>query len=231
MNIDDVRLKAKCLLRRAGLQAVPLPVLCVVGVLCLVLVGVGVWHFWPASASAQSSDFSLEQADDEASNDEASSEEADAAVADLIKVDVEGAVVAPGVYELNAGARIDDAIAAAGGMTEAAVGTAVNRAQALSDGEQVYVPTQNEVTFGVNSSAAGTSASSGASSSAESEKISINNATAEELQELSGIGEVLSQRIIDYREKNGGFSSLEDLKNVSGIGDTRFEALKDSICL
>lgn len=161
-----------------------------------------------------------------------------------IIVDVSGQVKAPQVIEIKAGSRISDAIAAAGGLTDKADISGVNRAAELSDGEKIYIPAKGEgqqngqsgassasQDGGTGISAGSSSGSSAGSSSASPQKISINSASNSELQELTGVGPAIAEKILLYRSKNGGFKSLEDLKNVSGIGDKTFEKLKDQITL
>ena len=145
-----------------------------------------------------------------------------------IVVDVEGAVNAPGLYTLPANARVGEAIQAAGGLAANALPGAANLAQKLADGEQVTIPTIEQAQDGEQTN---TSSSKTGSSTKKEAKININTAGAEELQELSGVGPALSERIIAYREANGRFARIEDLQNVSGIGETRFANLKDKICV
>jgi len=164
-----------------------------------------------------------------------------------IRVDVEGAVKKPGLYTFAQGTRVGDAIERAGGMKASAAKGAINLAQVLDDGVQVYVPTKAEAraqgtggsaqgaTAGSSGSGAVGSAASGASAGAQTggsaDKVNLNTATLEQLQTLPGVGPVLAQSIVDYREQTGPFGSVEDLKKVSGIGDTRFARLKDSVCV
>ncbi len=141
-----------------------------------------------------------------------------------IIVDIGGEVVSPMVAELDEGSRVADAIEAAGGVTENADLTDINRAAFIEDGEKIYIPAlpseEDEIDDG---------GSSGTSSGYSDGKININTADSEELQELSGVGPATAQKIIDYRKENGRFSSIEDIKNVSGIGDKSFEKIKDMI--
>lgn len=163
-----------------------------------------------------------------------------------ITVHVDGAVVNPGVYVLSAEAnRVVDAIRAAGGLSADADTAAINLAAPLSDGVKVHVPKQGEqiadastgadpssgssistggTATGSSSGAAGTSASSGASG-----VVNINTATAEELTALPGVGEATAKAIVEDRQKNGKFQSPEDLMRVSGIGQKKFDKLKDHI--
>ncbi|MEE9400883.1 MAG: ComEA family DNA-binding protein [Dehalococcoidia bacterium] len=126
-----------------------------------------------------------------------------------IHVYVEGEVVSPGVYMLQDGDRVVDAIEAAGGFTADADQGAVNLAAPLRDGGRVHVYRIGDVP----------------------QKINLNTAEAWLLQSLPGIGEILAQRIIDYRNEIGPFQQIEDLKKVEGIGAATFEKLKDNITL
>ena len=126
------------------------------------------------------------------------------------------------------GSRVYEAIQKAGGMTEEAADFAVNQAALLEDGQQITVPTTEE--------AKGWTPEEGVQSAvpeqADSErKVNINQAAAEELMTLPGIGESKAEGIIEYRESAGGFQSVEEIKNVSGIGDAVFERIKDRIVI
>lgn len=139
-------------------------------------------------------------------------------------VDVKGAVQKEGIYQLPAGSRVDDAIKAAGGLTEVADKKSVNLAQKLTDASVVYVASQGE-----NISVVTAQTTSNNEGSSASNKVNINQASLSELQTISGIGAKRAQDIIDYRESNGGFKNLEDLKKVAGIGEKTFEKLKELI--
>jgi competence protein ComEA len=136
-------------------------------------------------------------------------------------VDVAGAVRRPGVYEFVPGDRVVDAIRQAGGPTRKASLDALNLAAPLTDGVQILVPL--EPTIGAGPSAAGEPDAGPAA------LINVNTATATELEALPGIGEVISQAIVDYRTQNGPFSSVEDLLDVSGIGDATLENIRDLV--
>ncbi len=142
-----------------------------------------------------------------------------------IYVYVCGAVEQEGVYTLREDARVFEAVEAAGGFTEDAATDSINQARKLTDGEELYVPTREEVLSG---DAASTEASASGKDSKD-DKVNINTADAQELTTLTGIGETRAQAIILWREENGGFSSIEDLKNVDGIGDKSYEKIKDRI--
>jgi competence protein ComEA len=142
-------------------------------------------------------------------------------------VDVRGAVVKPGLYSLPKGSRAQDALAAAGGMTADANVDRVNLAKLLTDGDQVLVPTRTAQAFTTPAVASGTSVAAGPTSTPG--KININTATVEDLDKLPGIGPALAQRIVDYRKAYGPFKKIDDLKNVTGIGDKLFEQIKNLI--
>ena len=148
--------------------------------------------------------------------------------ADPVFVHIDGAVVAPGVYELTGALpRVNDAVIAAGGLAGDADTSVLNLAAVLSDGEKIHVPRQGEVmATGQNSSGAVSGPDVGASSSGV---ININTATAEELDTLPGIGPSTAAAIVEDRERNGPFASPEDLMRVSGIGEGKFSKLKDQI--
>ncbi|MGE8206177.1 helix-hairpin-helix domain-containing protein [Heyndrickxia sp. NPDC080065] len=141
----------------------------------------------------------------------------------LIIVDVKGEVVNPGIYEARPGDRIQDLITSAGGFQKRADQTQVNLAQKVKDEMVIYVPKIGEQT---NNS---TTSSSTINFSNEQEKVNINTAGSEELQTISGIGPSKAAAIIEYREQKGLFGKIEDIKNVTGIGDKTFEKLKELI--
>ncbi len=138
----------------------------------------------------------------------------------VVVVDVTGAVRHPGVYRLGSGARVLDAVKRAGPLPTADV-SAVNLAARLTDGEQVVVPRRGQSVTPAGSG-------SGATPSAP---VSLNSGTLEQLETLDGIGPSLAQRIIDYRTAHGGFRSLADLDQVSGIGPARLAALRGHVTL
>ena len=220
VDLDDVSVRASSLLRRAGLRDVPRSVIVGTIFIGLALMLVGIWQFWPRTNADYIATANQEQKVSDANAQQIAPTQAE------IMIDVEGAVNAPGLYMLAADSRVGEAIEAAGGFAADAQPGATNLAQKLSDGEQVFVPTVEETQGATNAAA-----KAAMPSSKQDGKININTASAEELQELSGVGPALSGRIIDYRESKGRFSSIEDLKEVSGIGETRFENLKDKICV
>lgn len=148
-----------------------------------------------------------------------------------IKVYVTGEVNQPGVIELEEGARIQDAIEGAGGIKPEANLKDVNLAYEIEDGEKIYIPNVSEESTEAEESAGTVSESSSSSSSNAKGKININKATASELTAIPGVGESTAQKIVAYREENGKFKAIEDIKNVSGIGDNKFNNIKDYIAV
>jgi competence protein ComEA len=143
-----------------------------------------------------------------------------------MKIYVSGEVVEPAVYELPAGAIIEDLIFAAGGFTESAEHDVVNLAYSLSDGMHIHVPSKEEeimlpVVSGGSGSAGVTSAGS----------VNINQAALQDLESLPGIGPSLAQAVLDYRDLNGVFEEIDEIMEVPGIGPAKFEAIKDLISL
>lgn len=133
-----------------------------------------------------------------------------------VYVHVSGAVRAPGLYRLRDGARVVDAVAAAGGFADGADENAVNLARPLADGEQLVVP------------AVGATTSPGASAAGDG-RVNLNTASADELDTLPRIGPAMAERIIEWREANGRFTSVEDLLAVPGIGDKMLQSLRELV--
>ena len=143
---------------------------------------------------------------------------------DLV-VHVTGAVRRPGLVELPAGARVDAALSAAGGATRKADLASVNLARRLVDGEQIVVLRKGRSTAPLG----GAPGPPADASTSPGQPVDLNTATLEQLDGLPGVGPVLAQRILDAREAQGGFTSVSDLRKVDGIGDARYEQLKDLV--
>ncbi|CYU57250.1 TPA: helix-hairpin-helix domain-containing protein [Streptococcus suis] len=138
-------------------------------------------------------------------------------------VDVKGAVEKPGLYTLEAGARVNDAVEAAGGLTSQADPKSINLAQKLSDEAVVYVASKDE---NISVVASTTASSAMSQDEKNTSLVNLNTATEADLQTISGIGAKRAADIIAYREANGGFKSVDDLNNVSGIGDKTMESIR-----
>ena len=160
----------------------------------------------------------------------------------LVYIHVCGLVGTPGVYGLPAGSRVYEAIEAAGGFSEAAVPDYLNLAQVLEDGMKIQVPdreqaeewkarglTQSGISAGAVSAGVQTPGGTGTGEGGAKAMVNLNTASKEELMTLRGIGESRAEDIIHYREAFGGFRSIEDIMNVSGIKNAAFEKIKDSI--
>ncbi|WP_378953736.1 helix-hairpin-helix domain-containing protein [Pelosinus sp. sgz500959] len=137
---------------------------------------------------------------------------------------ISGAINKPGVFKLPSHARVAELITLAGGLTPEADLSKINLAQLVKDGMHIHVAAKTVVQGGGN-----VSGSSGKTKSGE--KININTADKTELDQLPGVGPALAERIIEYRQKNGSFNTIEEFKKVPGIGSSKFEALKDKIIL
>lgn len=144
----------------------------------------------------------------------------------LLVVDVAGEVRRPGVYRVPAGSRVDAAVQQAGGVTRHGESAAVNLAMPLHDGQQVVVPRRGAA---VASGGAPSAADPTAPGSPPAQPISLSTATVAQLDTLDGIGPTLAGRIVQYREAHGGFRSIDELRQVDGIGDKRFEALRKAV--
>lgn len=147
----------------------------------------------------------------------------------VLYVDVGGAVARPGVYKMNAGDRVFEAVEKAGGLTKKADTSALNQAEEVKDGQKIQIPEKGENAGAPDAGAAESSLSSAAS--APGGKININTADSTDLQQLSGVGPATAQKIIDYRTQNGPFKRIDDLKNVSGIGEKTFDKMKENITI
>jgi competence protein ComEA len=216
-----------------------------------ILVGFILIVFWPRSADEGFAVTVAEEAS-EKNTTAVAAEEAPAPAKDetqdgpreLRSVYLTGAVANPGVYELDASARLNDAVAMAGGLVESSATEYVNLAALLEDGQHIHIPTMAEIESGaaerivaagaqatVASGTGGSSGSSAAGATAGAQKVNINTADNAELETLPGIGVATAQRIVDYRAKNGAFKNIEDLKNVSGIGEKKYAELVDKVCV
>ncbi len=154
------------------------------------------------------------------SNDTAAAEQSEEP--EEVIVDICGAVNDSKVVTLPSGSRVEDAIKAAGGLTDEADLSGINRAAELADGEKIYIPTADEVERGIELPSAESNISA-------DDSININEATAEELETLNGIGPVTAEKIIQYRTEYGKFESKEELMEVNGIGEKTYAQIKDKI--
>lgn len=142
---------------------------------------------------------------------------------ETIIIHIAGCVENEGVYEIKKDSRISDAIDIAGGLTSDANIKSINLAQKLNDGQKIYIPNINEDIEEYTGD--------DTNLFEYNELININTATQTQLETLPGIGPSTADKIIQYRKENGNFKNIEDIKNVSGIGDSKYENIKDKICV
>lgn len=212
---------------KAHLSGVRLPVLVGVTALAaivLIAAGTALVKAGTADGFSLSRDEGVLAADGDAGAGEGASEPAP-----TIVVHVGGAVAEPGVRELEEGARVQDAVDAAGGFAEGAARDELNLARVLVDGEQIVVPSLEEADAAAGAESDGGGGATGASSAGG--KVNLNRATAAELDALPGVGPSTAEKIVADREANGPFRTVEDLKRVSGIGDKKFADLADLVCV
>lgn len=154
---------------------------------------------------------------------------------DIVIIHITGSVKNPGIVKLKEGSRIEDAIESAGGLTENADITKVNLAYVVEDGTKIKIPSASEEDIGdedIIDSKSGDNIiieENAVPSNNSTQTININKATEKEFETLPGIGPSLASKIIEYRNQNGKFESIEDIKNVNGIGDNKYEKIKDLI--
>lgn len=152
-------------------------------------------------------------------------------IKDKIFVEVKGEVVNPNVYEVESGSIVRDLIVMAGGLTDRGSLDNINQARELQNGECIVVYSQDELKEGLEESpfVSNEVLSNSTSKGSDSKLVNINTASKDELKTLNGIGDTLAELIISYREENGSFKTIEDIKNVSRIGDKTFEKFKEKI--
>lgn len=232
--IDDVdSLKTKLHVRD---MPAPLRIgLIVLGAIILFILFQGLWQLGAGDthlieASAQSSwqeeGDGLTIEDGQSMGEDAGSDGAASEAPASVSIHIVGEVNSPGLYEVAEGSRVKEVVEAAGGLSDDALESSINLARVVSDGEQIVVASKSDP----SSSQAGTSTASASSGvSTASSLVNINTADVAALTTLSGIGESTAQKIIADREKNGPFKTKKDITRVSGIGDKKYEAIKDSI--
>lgn len=218
----------------------------IIAIILIILVIIAYYYLYLKNSTEEISNQDLEVNNTQASNQ---TNETEKEGEETIVVHVSGAVNIEGIVELDSGSRIANAIEKAGGVKENADMTNINLAYPLEDGMKIHIPTKEETEANKNnenmidesyvtSSSGGVSSKEdinstqgNSSTSTSSKKVNINTATQEELDTLPGIGPSIASKIIDYREQNGKFNSIEEIKEVSGIGDAKYEKIKDSITI
>ena len=211
----------------------------IIAIILIILVVIAYYYFYLRDTTEEISNQDLEVNNTQENNQ----------TNETIVVHVSGAVNIEGIVELDSGSRIANAIEKAGGIKENADMTDINLAYPLEDGMKIHISTKEETeanknnentpaesyvtvaSGGVNSKEATNSTQSSSTSDMSSKKVNINTATQEELDTLPGIGPSIAAKIIDYREQNGKFNSIEEIKEVSGIGEAKYEKIKASITI
>ena len=198
----------------------------VIILLILAIVFISVFSFLNKNFLANKDEDLNNDVEDIIKNLEEDDEEEDDEIHDnqTIMIHISGQIHSPGIVELASGSRLIDAVNLAGGLKKDADLDKINLAKKLSDEEKIYIPKIGEEDTPIEISNQTTNSSNGDAQS----KININTCTKEELMTLPGIGEVLAGRILDYREQNL-FKTIDDIKNVSGIGEKKFESIKQFI--
>lgn len=189
-------------------------------ILGIILAGFIYWLFGSTPASEESYLVTSQELETSTSSSEV-----------LCFVDIKGAVATPGVYQVNPGARVLDVVAMAGGLREDAAEAYLNLAEKVVDQQLIYVLTDAEVTEKAVEMTLPDTNQPGFNNESADEKVNINTADATQLQTLSGIGTKKAEAIIAYREEHGPFGKIEDLQEVSGIGEKTVEKLRASITI
>lgn len=218
--------KSDDLLRRASIRNISPNIVKALAAVVAVVVVLSLARWMPM---ANGSEFKIASSSQEAAaggeSDQSGQEQGEAD--QLVVVHVAGAVNSPGVYSLPAGTRVNDAVEAAGGFADDACASSANLAREVRDGEQIVIASQEQADSAQTSvrgaSDSGTSSATG--------RVNINTASVSQLQELPGIGPSTAQAIVDYRTQNGNFKTVEQIKEVSGIGDGRYSKIESSICV
>ena len=209
----------------------------IIGIIGIIVVAIIIGYYYFSSTKEV---YGFEEFEDETQEnkvEESISEE------NVIIVHITGAVVNEGIVEVKENARINDVINAAGGVRDDADLTNVNLAYTVEDGQKIFIPSKNDIPEDgsvqnqeqVITQNSGTGIIDGENLSTNVETtsglVNINTASVEKLEELPGIGNSTAEKIIAYRKENGKFKSIDEIKNVSGIGDAKFEKIKGKICV
>lgn len=234
------------LMRRFNLSQPQLIAVAVVAVLAIVSVAIFIWMI--AAGTSESFDRSHNQANstqgaivaenpqhsqEDKSSDQSKDDHKIKEASPQMMVHVDGAVKSPGLYALQmANPRVNDAIQIAGGLAEDANGQGINLASPVEDGQKIYIPRKGEEAPPEIPQPDQNKPSNNKQTNTKRDKktvVDINKATVDEFTKLQGVGEGLAQRIVADRQKNGPFKTTEDLMRVSGIGQKKFDQLKDNI--
>jgi len=235
---EQIEIRLGELARRAGLAGAPPAVVAAVLAVCVVVILGAAWRWWPRESGPDAlpaqvigAEAIVGEASATAPGDVVGSESASAS--STVYVHVVGAVRRPGLYELPGGARVADAVDAAGGLMANAGQAGVNLARVIADGEQITIPTADELARGVVGAPGGGAVAPQGSpgGGAATTQVNINTADAAALDTLPGVGPSTAAKIVADREANGEFTSADDLGRVAGIGPKKLEELKPRVCV
>jgi competence protein ComEA len=231
---QGIESRAHELAKRAGLGDVSPRVVVAAVVVLGIAVSLAAWRWWPRGVEVPVVQAPVAAASgDSATVTSAIVAAVESSTGVRAWVHVVGAVRHPGLYDVDAEARVENAVDAAGGFLGNAAAEAVNLARKVSDGEQIRIPTQDEAKHGgaddLNASAGSAGEGGGAAAGSLQGPIELNSATAAQLDTLPGIGPATATKIIADRESNGPFTSVEDLGRVTGIGPKKLEELKELV--
>lgn len=195
-------------------------ILCILGVVILIS-----YYVYTSNLELETTENEILVSTDETKEENTRGDE------EMIMVHIAGAVNKPGVVELNEGSRIEDAIELAGGLSEDANINDVNLAYVLEDGIKINIPSINDeyAREEIISDDGGSAIVEENLSNTEDSLLNINTATATDLETLPGIGPTIANKIVEYREENGDFDKIEEIKNVSGIGESKYSSIEEYI--
>lgn len=219
---------------RLGEMPKPLIIFLVSGLICMT--GISAWKIYEQASQLslildKNTETSLPNSEEKQEDKEVSK--------DFLTVYVSGAVQNPDIYQLKEGSRIADALKAAGGLSEEGVTEGINLAQKLNDGDQIRIPSKTEAEQ-AQASGVGKQDEAGDSTKSQARvlegnssksKININTSSVKELTQLPGVGPGTAEKIFNYRESNGKFKHIDELKKVPGIGEKKYKKLADLICV
>jgi competence protein ComEA len=240
---EGIEARLRQLAQRAGLGGVPPAVVAAAGVLFVLAVVWGAWRWWPAQAvgAGARADSGSGGVLEVAAKPKAGGGESGAAsegvrgasgATGTVFVHVVGAVHHPGLYRLAAGSRVADAVSAAGGLAAGGAQEGVNLASVIKDGEQIAIPTHEELKRGGMRAGGGAASSvAGSQPGGGAQAVNINTADAAALDTLPGVGPSTAAKIVADRQANGPFATPDDLGRVPGIGPKKLEQLKPAICV
>lgn len=202
-------------------------IIIVVGVIFVVVIGMYLYNVYGQNQTEEMANFYEEEEEKEVVAKEEENKK--------IVVHIVGEVNEPGIVEIEEGSRIADVVEEAGGITSQADVNKINLAYVVEDGQKIIIPNQEEVEnnsgFSYISSASGNYIEDSMLSNKGEDRVNINQATQTQLEELPGIGPSTALKIVEYRKENGDFREVEEIKNVNGIGEAKYEKIKDCICV